>query len=77
MVNGPMEADRRRHLLRHPTLRIDLIGTLLDDELVSGYRGIPYGTVEKRWSRATAYSHQSDTAFDACNFGYAKLPVTY
>jgi len=67
-----MYESKRHHLLRHPTLGIDLIGTPVHDGMVSGYRGIPYGKVEKRWTRATAYSHHFDSVFDACNFGYVK-----
>jgi hypothetical protein len=69
--------DQSQRLLRHPTLGIDLVGTLELDGKVSGYRGIPYGKVEKRWTRATAYSHHSGSVFDACNFGYVGPVVSY
>lgn len=59
-------------VLRHPTLGIDLVGTLVHDGIVSGYRGIPYGKVEKRWTRATGYSHLPGSVFEALNFGYVR-----
>jgi hypothetical protein len=74
--DSKMDQSRTHHLLSHPTLQIDLIGTLVHHGLVSGYRGIPYGKVEKRWTRATAYSHHSDSVFDARNFGYVKAVVS-
>jgi hypothetical protein len=68
---------RTHKLLRHPTLGIDLVGTLLHDGIVSGYRGIPYGKVEKRWTRATVYAHLPDSVFEALDFGYVRSLMVF
>jgi hypothetical protein len=72
IMDSLIDQSKRHHLLRHPTLGIELIGTLVHDGTVCGYRGIPYGKVEKRWTRATGYSHPSDSVFEAFNFGYVR-----
>jgi hypothetical protein len=64
-----MEQSKATTMLRHPTLGVSFMGALIGDGAVSGYRGIPYGTLKKRWTRASAFSHHPDSIFDARNFG--------
>jgi carboxylesterase type B len=49
-----------------PSLQSDIIGEQDGDFLL--FRGIPYASVEKRWTHSRL-KHSLDSPFDATNFG--------
>lgn len=51
-----------------PTLQADIIGELDDDASLAIFRGIPYASVERRWTHSRVQHHLPAT-FDATKFG--------
>ncbi|KAJ5950076.1 hypothetical protein N7454_001660 [Penicillium verhagenii] len=51
-----------------PSLNARLIGKLSDDSELALFRGIPYASVNKRWTHSTI-THTLESPFDATNFG--------
>jgi hypothetical protein len=64
-----VEQSKAKTMLRHPTLGVGFLGALSGDGTVSEYRGIPYGKLEKRWTRAVMSTHQPDLIIDGRKFG--------
>jgi hypothetical protein len=54
--------------LLHPTLGTRLNGVLDPSGMVEGYRGIPFASVEKRWTRSQPVVSLG-AEFDARDFG--------
>ena len=51
-----------------PTLKAKLIGELDQDAGLACFRGIPYASVEKRWTQSCTI-HFLESPFDATEFG--------
>jgi len=51
-----------------PSLHSDIVGKLDEDAGLALFRGIPYASVEKRWTHSRT-SHSLNSPFDATEFG--------
>ena len=59
----------RDFFLSHPTLGTCLNGFVDGSDTIAGFRGIPYASLEKRWTRSKA-GPRLDDALDAREFGW-------